>query len=84
MDDVQYEYRDGKNISMFKKTLKGKFAIVIAAQFLKSVIWKEAFKPDWISAAFLAVVGGVATVFGPNAAQRKKNREELAKKLFGK
>ena len=60
------------------------FAIVIAAQFLKSVIWKEAFKPDWISAAFLAIVGGVATVFGPNAAQRKKNREELAKKLFGK
>ena len=60
------------------------FAIVIVIQYLKSVIWKEAFTPDWVSAVFLALVGGIATVFGPNAEQRKKNREELAKKLFKK
>lgn len=60
------------------------FAIVIVIQYLKSVIWKEAFTPDWVSAVFLALVGGVATVFGPDAAQRKKNREALAKKLVKK
>lgn len=57
------------------------FAIVIAAQYLKSAIWKTTFDPNWGEAVLLAVIGGVLTVFGPNAAQRKKNREELAKRF---
>ena len=32
------------------------FAIVIVIQYLKSVIWKEAFTPDWVASSTEQVI----------------------------
>ena len=62
----------------------GVFAIILAIRYLKAKIGGGAFNPDWVTTIGLSVLGGVLSVFGPSAEQRKKNREELANKFKGK
>lgn len=62
----------------------GIFAIVLAIRFLKAKIGGGAFNPDWVTTAGVSVIGGVLSAFGPDAEQRKKNRDDLANKFKGK
>ncbi len=57
------------------------FALVLVIQYVKALAGKTAFTPDWFTAVTSAVLAGLLTVFGPDAAQRKKNREALARKF---
>ena len=58
----------------------GGFAVMMAIEYIKSLIENNVFEPDWLSIVILSVVVGLLTVFGPDAAQRKKNRQKLAQK----
>ena len=44
-------------------------------------IGNNAFEPDWLSTVILSVFVGLLVVFGPDAAQRKKNRQKLVEKF---
>ena len=65
-------------------TAVGVFALLLVIFYLKAKISGGAFNPNWETTAVLSVLGGVLSVFGPNAEQRKKNREDLANKFKGK
>lgn len=54
------------------------FAIVIAFQYVRQVLMDGGtFAPGWAEAAGTAALVGLLTYFGPDAAQRKKNRADL-------
>ena len=57
------------------------FAIIMAIDYIKSMIGNKPFDPDWLSKIILSVVAGLLTVFGPDAARRKKNRQRLVEKF---
>ena len=57
------------------------FALVLAFDYVKALAGKTAFTPDWLTAVVIAAIAGLLTVFGPDAAQRKKNREALVGKF---
>ena len=63
-------------------------AIVLAFQFVRQVLMDGGtFSPGWGEAAGTAVLVGLLTYFGPDAAQRKRNRENLGqtfKDSFGR
>ena len=65
-------------------TAVGVFALILVILYLKAKISGGAFDPNWATTAGLSVIAGVLSVFGPDAEQRKKNREELANKFKGK
>lgn len=58
----------------------GGFAVMMAIDYIKSLIGNNAFEPDWLSTVILSVFVGLLVVFGPDAAQRKKNRQKLVEK----
>ena len=61
------------------------FAICLAVGYVRSVvIGGGAFEPNWFEYAVLAVVAGVATYFGPDAVQRRRNRQDLKDGITGK
>ncbi len=55
----------------------GMFAIIIAIDYIKSLTGSKPFEVNWLSTIILSVAVGILTVFGPDAAQRKKNRQKL-------
>lgn len=59
----------------------GGFAVMMAIDYIKSLIGNNAFEPDWLSTVILSVFVGFLVVFGPDAAQRKKNRQKLFEKF---
>lgn len=59
----------------------GGFAVMMAIAYIKSLIGNSAFEPDWLSTAVLSAFVGLLIVFGPDAAQRKKNRQKLVEKF---
>ena len=61
------------------------FVICLAIGYVRSVVvGAGAFEPNWFEYAFLAIVAGVATYFGPDAAQRRRNRQDLKDGITGK
>lgn len=61
------------------------FAICLGIGYVRSmVVGAGTFEPNWLEYAFLAIVAGVATYFGPDAAQRRRNRQDLKDSLTGK
>ena len=61
------------------------FAIVLGIAFIKQVlIDKGTFSPNWVHAVITAVALAVLSFVGPNADQRKQNRQDLRDKLSGK
>ena len=61
------------------------FAICFGIGYARSaVVGAGAFEPNWFEYGFLAVVAGVLTYVGPDAAQRRRNRQDLKDKLAGK
>ena len=57
------------------------FAIIIGIRYISAFIRNKSFDPDWIWNIVFAVIVCILSIFGPDAAQRKKNREDLAKKF---
>ena len=53
------------------------FAILLGTNYVAAMIRNTSFEPHWIETAGLAILVGILTVFGPDTAQRKKNRERL-------
>jgi len=62
-------------------TAVGVFAACMVIQYVASLVKGTTFSPDWVIEIIVAVFAGVLTVVGPDAAQRKKNRENLVKKF---
>ncbi len=61
------------------------FAICLGIGYVKSVvIGGGAFEPNWAEDAAIAVAAGIATYFGPDAAQRRRNRKELKNSMAEK
>ena len=53
-------------------------AIILGIWYVRDVIaGGGAFSPDWPQCVFLAFVVGLCAYFGPDAAQRKRNRQDL-------
>ena len=60
-------------------------AICLAIDYVRSmVVGAGAFEPNWLEYGVIAVVAGVATYFGPDAAQRRRNRQDLKDGIAGK
>ncbi len=59
----------------------GTFLIILAIRFLKSLIVGGDFEPRWLEDTVISVFAGLISFFGPNAAQRRKNREDLARRF---
>ena len=57
------------------------FAIIVGINYIAAAHKGIAFNPDWVMITVEAVAVGLICVFGPDAAQRKKNREKLAKRF---
>lgn len=53
------------------------FGLFLAGNYLISLIKGQPFDPEWIYNIGLAVLVGILTIYGPDAAQAKKNRERL-------
>ena len=57
------------------------FAIILAIQYVLAIFRGRTFTPEWISLIGVSSFAGVLTVVGPNAEERKRNRENLMKKF---
>jgi|GEM_PF-6678412 len=55
--------------------------VVLAIQYAKAMAGGVPFEPNWVEVVLLGVVGGLAGAFGPDAAQRRQNRKDLADKF---
>ena len=79
---------EGKKMNPIAKALLAAvavFAVCLAIGYVRSaVVGAGAFEPNWFEYAFLAIVAGVATYFGPDAAQRRRNRQDLKDSITGK
>ena len=61
------------------------FAICFAFGYVRDVLIDEgAFPPDWFFCISSVVLVFVLMLVGPDAAQRKRNRQNLKDKLAGK
>lgn len=60
-------------------TVVAVFVLLLAIQFIVSLIRSTPFDPRWIETSCFSVFAGLLNFFGPDAEQRKKNREKLAK-----
>lgn len=53
-------------------------AIILAIWYIRDVVvGGGSFSPDWPQCVFLAFVVGLCAFFGPDAAQRRRNRQDL-------
>lgn len=63
----------------------GSMALFTGMDYILDVfVHNEPFTPGWGMNLILAVVVALLTVYGPNAAQRKKNRQDLKDQFTGK
>ena len=61
------------------------FAICVGFDYLKDVVIDGGtFAPSMLQHAIVGVAVGIITFVGPDAAQRKRNRQELKNKFTGK
>ena len=70
-----------KNILKGILTAATVFANVLAIQYTMALLRSRTFTPDWISLIAVSIFSGALTVVGPNAEERKRNRENLMKKF---
>ena len=58
------------------------FAILVGIDYLRDVIiGKGAFSPNWPECIFGAILVALLSYFGPDAAQRRRNRWELTGRM---
>lgn len=57
------------------------FVILFVIDYVAAMAKGVAFTPSWIMNIILSVLVFVLTIFGPDAEQRKKNRENLINKF---
>ena len=60
------------------------FAVIVGVDYISFLVRNVPVDFNWTMIGIEAAALGVIIAFGPDAAQRKKNRENLMKRLTGK
>lgn len=59
--------------------------VFVAVNYIIDVLIQHgSFSPNWLRIGGFALLGGFLTYFGPDAAQRKQNRQDLKNKFTKK
>lgn len=76
------ESNGSKSIVRALLTAVASCAVILGIWYVRDVVvGGGAFSPDWLQCAFLAIVAGVLAYVGPDAAQRKRNRQDLKDRI---